>query len=348
MEKTEKTDSNGVVELKPIEKPVHALVSPSGMWAVKLCPYAAKMVYGWEREESEAAKRGTLLHEAVYNDDVFNTLNEEEKKTITDIREMFVNPFKAEEGAEIKYETRLELKDENGNVLTWGIADFIVIKGDVAQLIDWKFGFIPVDKFWWNPQLKCYTAMIYQNFPQVNKVYAMIAQPAVGLSFDTMAETTREEHYERLLKEASDIVGLGTNATENDCTPSPDVCKYCRKDMCKAYQTMMMSACSAYNLTIVNNEELAELPPGDLVNFCDERLTRLEVAKQIIKEQEAILKPLIVNNGGSNNYRVVKPYMRKTTDWKTIAEKLGATEEMIDEHTTFSSSGEPYLRRKTK
>lgn len=337
-----------LMETPAVAEHKHALVAPSGMWAVLLCPYTAKLTYDWDKGDTEASKRGSMLHEAMWDDDVYKTLSDDDKKIIDELKETIVKPTEKQKGMKAYYEYRLELKDENGKVLTWGTADYIVICGNKAQLIDWKFGSQPVDKFWFNPQLKCYVAMLYQTFPYIEEVYAMIAQPAVGLSFDNMAKTTRSENYKALYDEACNIVALGENATESDCKPSPDACKWCNKDKCKAYQQSMMSACEAYNLSVISNEDLAELPSAELLAFCDDRKRKCEMVKQIVKEQEAIINQPIINNGGSDNYKVIKPYMRKTVNWEAIARSLGATEEMIEANTTYSSSGEPYLRRKFK
>ena len=341
---------NNALELKS-DTPIHALVSPSGMWAVKICPYTAKLCYGEPDRESEASKRGTLLHEAVYNDEVLASLEGEDKKIVEDIRDKFIKPIKDNPQYKINHELRLELHDKEGKLLTWGLIDYLVVSnnGKTGQLLDWKFGFKPVDTFWYNAQLKCYSAMAYQNFPKLKEIYSMPVQPAVGISFDNMAHSTREENYEDFLKEAEEVVKLGTEATEADAKPNGEVCCYCLKDKCPAYQRQMLEVCRAYNIELdKRGEELASLPPKEAVIFANDKKKRLDMAKAVIKEIEGELNRLIIINGGSEDYRVVNPSMRRVVDWEALARELGATEEQIEAKTMLVSSGGSYLRRKGK
>lgn len=330
------------------EPSVHAFASPSAFENILQCPFFAKCKKDMPQQTSEAAEKGRRMHNAVYDDEALDTLPEEERKVVLGVRKRSIEDYDLD-GYNIEFEHLAKIHYRDClNLMTFGTIDVIIWKeGSNTLLIrDHKFGKMPVKEGKYNEQLKPYAVAMFEEFPWVENIYVQIDQPYCEGN-DEMFCYTREKDYDTLYDWTSQVVKSAEDANWVQAAPC-DACRWCWKDNCKAYQIDMKKACEEFALTIVSNEELAEVPSEELVAFCDDKLSLINTAKQIIKNQEDIYKKVLVAAGGSDNYAVVTPAMRKKVDWQSVAKALNASEDLIEENTTYVSSGEPYLRKKTK
>lgn len=332
------------VAVEAVEAPAHAFASPSKLSAIAVCPYIARNCENWVQPESEAAERGSKLHEAIYNDETLASLPTEDRDIVERLREQFVEPCVAQ-GMAIDYETKTELKDKEGNVLTWGTIDFLARKDSEAFLIDWKFGSYPVEHFWGNYQLKTYACGAFQAHPELETIHVMIVQPAIGAGFNTIATVGRDS-LEDLVAEIASIIDKANKATPEDAVPSAETCRFCNKAGCKAYNEMMAKALGEYNAYALA-EAVPQLPTPELVSWCDKQKGEIELLKGMIADREDAVNKVIKDNGGSENYKLTKPAVRKTVDYKGLLNFLHIDEEIIAEFTITRTS-EPTLCKRRK
>ena len=320
----------------------HAFASPSTLAAIQLCPYSAKCCENWIQPPSEAAERGRLLHKAVYDDDVFNSLPDDDRLIISSIRKDFVEPCS---GMEVYFELPLSLYDPDGNVITSGTLDFLAINNNVGMLNDWKFGGGFVPPFNSNPQLKAYVGAAFQKFPQLDVIFTMPVQPALGINFDLQAEVPRSD-LDSLVSFVSSIVTSARNATPEDASPRSDACRWCNRNGCPAYQKAMSSALAAFNAPSLD-DSLPDLPSSDLVTYCDDKLQQLDLIEPFIKDCKAAYKRVLLAAGGSANYKLTKPVERKSVDYKSFLSDKGFSSDDLQPYTTVKIC-EPSLIRKSK
>lgn len=327
----------------------HAFASPSMFSTIKLCPYTAWCRANWNEPETVHAKRGHLLHEAVYDDKAYRRITDEEDRKLVDmIRRDFVAPMSDKQHW---FELRLELKDEEGRVRTFGTADFVAIDTEkkTAFLADWKYGAILVELAKDNDQIHAYVAMLFQMFPDIDTIYALIVQPATGeVNFDQTATFTREADYGRLYSEAIEIVETAEKAQPDDARPSPEACRWCNRMACQAHRKVMAEALNDWcqGVTLPEERPMTE-PTPELLTYCDEGLGQFQLLKDMIKPREDEMKKVIIAAGGSANYRVNPPKVTRTTNYKAICEEFAIPKEAIEAHTV-DKIGEPYVVRKSR
>ena len=332
-------------EVVAVEQPAHAFASPSKLSAIAVCPYIARNCENWVQPESEAAERGSKLHEAIYNDETLESLPTEDRDIVERLREEFVEPCKAQ-GMDISYETRIELKDREGKPITWGTVDFLARKGNEGFLIDWKFGSFPVESFWSNYQLKTYVCGAFQAHPELETIHVMIVQPALGTGFNTMTLVNREQTGD-IVDDIASIIDKAERATPEDAVPSADTCRFCNKANCKAYNEAMVKALGEYNALAVT-EAMPQLPTPELVSWCDGQKGEIELLKGMIADREEAINKVIKDNGGSENYKLTKPAVRKTVDYKGLLNFLHVDEELIAEFTITRTSEPSLCKRRRK
>ena len=146
-------------------------------------------------------------------------------------------------------EIKLEVFDQ------WGFVDRLMIRGDKAHLIDYKFGFNPVDDAEHNAQMWAYTLGVFDKHDYIKEVTVHILQPRLDLIFTHTF--TREGDYERIHKRIKGIIDKCKNHTEADYTPG-DQCVYCYKLAdCPAVHGATMQIVKAYDMA--HDAQLPEL-----------------------------------------------------------------------------------------
>lgn len=220
----------------------HHEFSPSRLNQFFVCPGSYIMQKGFPEEpKSPDAEEGTMLHACVASGKT-DGLNPEQTAAVTFCLDYLENLMKqrAEEGkkvVQLLFEERLTVYDENGEVLTEGIADVVVIYDDQsADNIDWKFGRGEVTPVSVNYQTAAYSLAIHQRFG-CYQVTAHIVQPRLfkydRYTFDKFPMLQRSIRL--CIEAAKSETSIVLRATENGC-------KYCRaKSICPAFREKFAS-----------------------------------------------------------------------------------------------------------
>lgn len=321
----------------------HHEFAPSSLGRLQGCPWSYHQCKNWVQPESKNALGGRLLHEAVYNDEAFAKLGTSEKNTVTKLRKEHVEPYAH---LEHYHELTVEVFMADGTLLNFGTADFVVISpdGESASLKDWKFGGFEVAKAGENPQMKNYVAGLFQKFPRLKRVFAMIVQPSCGADdYENQAEF-KKEHLPELLAELENIVDTAKSSNEAMANPNAENCRYCNKLRCGAYLRQMDE-----NFAIMKADSsiLADDEHEMTIEFADRLLCAEKEIKKAMETKVAIAKELVINNGGSPSFSLRNGRITRTTDWKALCEKHGICQEEIDLFTT-ETQGTPFLAMKMK
>lgn len=316
----------------------HHDFAPSKLERIASCPWSYRNCLGWTGEEGSDATRGTLLHTAIYDDTAYNLLSARERGMIDFIRAEHVQPYA---GMEHYHELFVQVTAADGTILTEGTLDDLVISpdGTYASLKDWKFGsyeVAPAAESW---QIKAYVCGVFQKFPKVETVYAMIVQPVYGAAdYDKQTEFKREQLPE-LLREIENVRAAAKDANENAASPSASNCRYCNKMACRTYREKMDRNFAVF---AIDPEQLAAADTEMTLDYADRLLCAKREIESIMDAKTAEAKKMILANGGSENFRVQAGRVSKRTDWKKIVEAHGIPQDEIDAATTATES-EPYL-----
>ena len=214
----------------------HHEFSPSRLNQFAICPGAYRMQLGLTETKSPDAEEGTMLHAKVASKDI-DGLNAEQAAAVQfclDYLEKLMRDREAETGRKVVrllFEEKVEIEDEDGNLLTSGIADVVVVYDDqTGDVIDWKFGRGEVTAVKENYQTAAYSVGVAQRYNLI-AVTAHIVQPRI---YKTDSFTFRYLHtvmsaVRHVINEAASTGKLILNPTENGC-------KYClAKSICPAF-----------------------------------------------------------------------------------------------------------------
>ena len=214
----------------------HHDFSPSRLNQFAICPGAYRMQLGLTETKSPDAEEGTMLHAKVASKDI-DCLNAEQAAAVQfclDYLEKLMRDREAETGRKVVrllFEEKVEVEDEDGNLLTSGIADVVVVYDDqTGDVIDWKFGRGDVTAVKENYQTAAYSVGVAQRYNLI-AVTAHIVQPRI---YKTDSFTFRYLHtvmsaVRHVINEAASTGKLILNPTENGC-------KYClAKSICLAF-----------------------------------------------------------------------------------------------------------------
>lgn len=132
----------------------HHEFGPSKLDMYRACPGAYKMQMGLPDTASPEAQEGTMLHECMATGKT-DGLDAEQATQVEACNAMLAQV--AGEGAKIYKEMPVEVKDDDGSILTAGTLDVAIVKADnTLAVIDWKFGRRAVTEVNKNMQLATY------------------------------------------------------------------------------------------------------------------------------------------------------------------------------------------------
>lgn len=323
----------------------HHEFSPSKLERIEKCPWSYKNCIGWINAENKNAAHGTLLHEAIWNDDVFAKLeSDKDKKMIRAIREEHVLPYKT---LKCFHEIKLQIfSEDHGELLTEGIADFLVISADgkSASLKDWKFGGYEVTEAKDNAQIHAYVCGVFQQFSKLEKVYALIVQPIFGMCDYQKQHCFTRAELPDMLNRIAESIDRAKSAEPADANPTSENCRYCNKFACPAYRQWMDT-----NLAIIGFSPAAlSFPEQEMtIEYADKLLVAEKEITAIMEEKSNIAKKIILDNDGSENFRVSAGRVTKKTDWEKVCEDADIDPQIIEKNTT-ETVGEPYLVSRTR
>ena len=289
----------------------HHNFSPSSLEQYRLCPGSYQMQLGIEERPSEAAAEGTLLHNAVATGD-FTGLNEEQIELVTrciEFRKSFIEPDSRD--TLVLNEEFLHIHDENDEEVTNGTADCIILpEKPVPILIDWKFGYTPVNAVNENIQLATYALGIMQ-FYKVDSVDAWVFQPRLYKKTHHVFTNGAAilANIKSIIKRAS---------SENiHLKPSEAACRYCKARLsCPAFRVKfqkLMASRGDYDLNHIPTLEKLYDASKSIKTFLNE----IENAvKSVIEKQGMCGKYVFQTSEGAREikdlnalYSVVKNYL---------------------------------------
>ena len=333
----------------PPEK--HALASPSKLEALALCPYMAKNCQGRKEEPSEAAIRGRKLHEAVVNDEIYETLSIADKAEVDYLRKDILE-FDVE-GYTVEFEVLVEIRYDHGALgelledvapVSFGTLDIVIHKDDWSEalVIDNKTGKWLVKEAKDNPQLHAYAVGLFQkHWGVLQRLGLQVKQFSHKGENDAIATYTFDD-YPTLVGPVCDTIFNANEAEEKDARPGTEACKFCWKENCKAYMETVRKGMS------LTEFEIPDLPLPAKAKVCDEFLMQASVAQEFLDNATGKAKEVILENGGSEHFNVVYGKTSKVVDWKGVCEEAGVGEDIIAKHTTEKTTKSYVAKKKYK
>jgi len=201
----------------------HAAFSPSQLDSLSICP-------GYQGGSSsasamKAAEQGTRCHAACETGDTTG-LTDEEKMLV----EMAVGyeTDVSEGSVEIKREICVEVFDQ------WGFLDTLIIKPDgKADIVDFKFGIMPVRPAEKNIQMKAYAYGVWVMYPSIKEITVHLVQPKLDtISFHTWDRDKDMESIGMEIKQVIERAKLArmdffSSDVEKLFTPLCEACDFC-------------------------------------------------------------------------------------------------------------------------
>ena len=269
----------------PDEK--HYEFSPSKLNQFAICPGSYRMQLGLAETKSPDAIEGTMLHAKVASKDV-DGLNPEQTAAVQfclDYLEKLMRDRESETGRKVirlLFEEKVEVEDEDGNLLTSGTADAVVVYDDqTGDVLDWKFGRGEVPAVKENYQTAAYSVGVAQKYKLV-AVTAHIVQPRIYKtdSFTFMYLHSVMTAVRHVIREASSTGKLVLNPTENGC-------KYClAKTICPAFSARFSSLA-------VDNASRDLTNPDVLLDYWE----KAQVVERFIGDVKKAVTAYIEQNG---------------------------------------------------
>jgi len=231
----------------------HARFGPSSLHYRELCSF-------WKNDNTpgkdmSAADRGTKLHLATEIEDI-NGLDEDEQRAVLMCID-YINHLKSQRpNAKHLREVRLEVLDQFGTV------DGLIIDGNYADLVDFKYGFRQVEEAETNPQMQAYCLGAFDRFPELETISVHIPMPGLGLV--SRAVFTRSNDYKRLWMRVFTIIERAKSPTTYD--PSPEACEFCgNRASCQALSSKALVIAKGGGMDLPSNlNALAISNPEDM------------------------------------------------------------------------------------
>jgi superfamily II DNA or RNA helicase len=244
-------------ETSPKEDPnhkdrAHARYSPSSLIYRELCS-------GWENDndpnrDTTAADEGTRCHEAMEKEST-DGLTEEQALMV----EMCLGYIE-----DLKTPTTKVYKEERLRILDqFGTADWILIDGRSAHLVDTKFGRKSVPDAEFNAQLQAYAIGLWDRWVHVDELTIHILLPRRDeVSVHTF---TRGKHYADIKLRIETIIARAKKADPAAFNPSVKACQYCgKKGSCAKLAESMLTKAESINsgaskIDLDNPDQVAEI-----------------------------------------------------------------------------------------
>lgn len=238
------TPATGEDAVKKSGERGHASYSPSQLDSLSICP-------GYKGGTSsptaiKAAEQGTRCHAACETGDLTG-LTEEERMLV----EMAVG-YEADVAVgaiEVKREICVEVFDQ------WGFLDTLIIKPDgKADIVDFKFGVMPVRDAEFNIQMKAYTYGVWVMFPSIKEITVHLVQPKLDtITFHTW---DRDRDMENIGTEVKQVIERAKLAradffspdVEKLFTPLCEACDFCgNRARCRPLSRKIIKISSKYD-----------------------------------------------------------------------------------------------------
>lgn len=315
---------------KPVEshaERAHAEHSPSSLKYKELCP-------GWtdrKEQETKYADEGEMLHEAAEakvagDESKFLKLNEKQQYFVQQVVD-YVEPLLAGADAIIP-EVRIFNHDWYLRELTHGTPDLLILRGDSADLVDYKFGMRPVDDASENRQGMAYTLGIFDTYPNIQSVRVHFLSPRIVNGFHH-GDFTREADYDRIFTIIDTIVRKA-RAEHKDYRASWKACVYCgRKADCVALSKFMAQYVSHTGDVELDVAKIPELLASNSPEALGARLKVAEVSADFADQTKKDVMHRVVELGAE-----AEGYELRFSSGKTSVTSAAAVAKALEHRIT--------------
>ncbi|MGE4300864.1 MAG: DUF2800 domain-containing protein [Victivallaceae bacterium] len=262
----------------------HHDFSPSSLEQYRLCRASYFMQQGLPKDDSEAAIEGTLLHNAVATKSVDGLTTEQQVSVIKclNFAKSLIPPGPHEIYTEIPLEVAI-----GGKVITYGTADYLIRTSENRLiLIDWKFGYAPVNNASKNIQLASYAVGVMQKFG-ATECECWIYQPRINHNTHHVFRNASSiiDHIWLIIREATDDTFLRFS-------PGDEACRYCRARLaCPAFRRKYMKVSGVRDgFDLSNPDKVSKM-------YEDTRLI-----KSFVSDVENALRRIIESTGSCGKY----------------------------------------------
>lgn len=252
----------------------HAPLSPSVLKSKAICP-------GYQSDQTgdrSFADRGTLGHLAAEREDLSLIVNDEPlrqaaQKCIGYQRAVIANARKRGPITVLK-EPKLFYADGQ-----WGYGDLLVLAGDTADIVDFKFVVNPHTAD--SPQFLAYGWGVFDAYSQIQRVQTHVPHPF--LDFVDYEEWTRDKDYDRIVGEVTAIITRARANRPEDYQVSAQ-CQYCaHSSKCSKLASLGLEIAKRYSPE-------TEIPD---IDFHGSHVTEPEHFKALLR-----IKPIIERAAG--------------------------------------------------
>lgn len=270
------------------------LPSASGIERLALCPGSWEAEKGLPNTTSEIAEYGTKLHAALATG-FTDELEPEEIATLERVRavesELLQTVFNGKTPDEYRERRMWYLK--NSLPLFSGQIDVAYQVGNVALIIEYKFGYIPVASVSANLQLRSQAVLASRDL-HCTEVYVAVIQPHCAIQKDICHYTATD-----LAKSAEQLEQIvrAAEAFEAPRVAGEAQCKYCKaKAQCPVAIDTALSTVTAIAAPEHSPEEIAASLTDEQLSELGEKLPFVE---GVVKALKARIKTRIEESPGS-------------------------------------------------
>jgi hypothetical protein len=233
-------------------------MSGSSVFENMLCKARFKASQKFKDYDTSDATQGTLLHGYMENGTpVDEILDSSHAFLISECRRMEDQVTK-EFGlhGDVTREPRLWLMNEKDEGILSGQIDYLEIDGEDASILDYKMLYGHYEEAPKNKQLQVYATLVFENYPDVQRVFVALLQPALG----KWTKAVMHRDLSMILKEK--LLKLAEEVEQEDAemTAGHLQCKYCKAlaHCPAAFEYLKNETIEKIDMENISNEELAE------------------------------------------------------------------------------------------
>jgi len=243
-----------------------------------------KMEDGLESEDTEVSKMGTRLHEAEWDQELYDSLPDDEKGLV-DWCNGEVNRIACEFGISTWIgEMTMEIH-HGGTFICFGTVDShseVAERQEFAVLIEKKFGYKDVEPSNNNIQVAAGSLALKQKYPQLKKILAVVIMPRIRKVF--RHEFTKFDSIDQYVW---NIRQRCVNASGKNCNAG----SWCSDGYCKA-----ISTCPAVNEV---SESLTTIETTAItIDNAEEMYEKAMIVEKQLKAIKSRCKAVAIENGG--------------------------------------------------
>ena len=303
----------------------HHAFSPSSLNRLRDCPGSYVMQLGLEETATPESSEGTMLHDRIARKDFSNLTPEQEEMCELCLKEIdSVLKMSTCMNTDVVHEKHLTVKDAEGNTVTSGTADVVIIEKEGTDtvkgltVIDWKFGRTPVADVGHNLQLAAYALGAMQRYGATS-CRAIIFQPRI--------KNRSEYTFTKAGAILSNISAVIARANSDKVVlQAGDQCKYClAKSKCPAFSKMFQA------LMLPEDGTSQELDPATLLDYWNKaKIIEKAIAQLKLKVEEYVTEHGALGEWhwkekpGNREFTSVSMLMSRLSGVLTPAEFIGA------------------------